>query len=146
VVGGDPLWDPWPDDPFQVGLNAEKRLVTLYSGNQEAVQSSLHNLETFTTSLARKSEKIDSVMLKVDGVMGKADSLMLGLNTIAGGNAGGEIAENKGHRAPQPHRPVGPAARGQSFERIGLGQRHQRCERQRSERIGDQALAGRMRD
>ena len=30
-------------------------------------------------------------MLKVDGVMGKADSLMLGLNTIAGGNAGGEL-------------------------------------------------------
>jgi phospholipid/cholesterol/gamma-HCH transport system substrate-binding protein len=30
-------------------------------------------------------------MLKVDGVMGKADNLMLGLNTIAGGNAGGEL-------------------------------------------------------
>ena len=30
-------------------------------------------------------------MLKVDGVMGKADSLMLGLNTIAGGKAGGEL-------------------------------------------------------
>ncbi len=31
-------------------------------------------------------------MLKVDGVMGKADNLMLGLNTIAGGNAGGELS------------------------------------------------------
>jgi phospholipid/cholesterol/gamma-HCH transport system substrate-binding protein len=30
-------------------------------------------------------------MLKVDGVMGKADNLMLGLNTLAGGNAGGEL-------------------------------------------------------
>ena len=30
-------------------------------------------------------------MLKVDGVMGKADNLMLGLNAIAGGNAGGEL-------------------------------------------------------
>ena len=30
-------------------------------------------------------------MLKVDGVMGKADSLMLGLNTIAGGAGGGEL-------------------------------------------------------
>ena len=30
-------------------------------------------------------------MLRVDGVMGKADSLMLGLNTIAGGTAGGEL-------------------------------------------------------
>src|SRR5437016_7521965 len=46
--------------------------------NQEAVKNSLHNLETFTASLARNSEKIDDVMLKVDGVMGKADSLMPG--------------------------------------------------------------------
>jgi phospholipid/cholesterol/gamma-HCH transport system substrate-binding protein len=30
-------------------------------------------------------------MLKVDGVMLKADNLMLGLNTIAGGTAGGEL-------------------------------------------------------
>ncbi len=37
--------------------------------NQEAVKNSLHNLETFTASLARNSEKIDNVMLKVDGVM-----------------------------------------------------------------------------
>ena len=37
------------------------------------------------------NEKIDNVMLRVDGVMGKADSLMLGLNTIAGGAAGGEL-------------------------------------------------------
>jgi phospholipid/cholesterol/gamma-HCH transport system substrate-binding protein len=59
--------------------------------NQEAVKNSLHNLETFTGSLARNSEKIDDVMSKVDGVMGKADNLMLGLNTIAGGNAGGEL-------------------------------------------------------
>jgi phospholipid/cholesterol/gamma-HCH transport system substrate-binding protein len=59
--------------------------------NQEAVKNALHNLETFTGSLARNSEKIDNVMLKVDGVMGKADNLMLGLNTIAGGNSGGEL-------------------------------------------------------
>jgi phospholipid/cholesterol/gamma-HCH transport system substrate-binding protein len=60
--------------------------------NQEAVKNSLHNLETFTGSLARNSEKIDNVMAKVDGVMGKADSLMLGLNSIAGGSSGGELA------------------------------------------------------
>src|SRR4051812_35130509 len=59
--------------------------------NQEAVKNSLLNLETFTASLARNSEKIDNVMLRVDGVMGKADSLMLGLNTIAGGPTGGEL-------------------------------------------------------
>jgi phospholipid/cholesterol/gamma-HCH transport system substrate-binding protein len=59
--------------------------------NQAAVKNSLHNLETFTASLARNSEKIDDVMLKVDGVMGKADNLMLGLNSIAGGDSGGEL-------------------------------------------------------
>jgi phospholipid/cholesterol/gamma-HCH transport system substrate-binding protein len=63
----------------------------IVADNQESVKNSLHNLETFTSALARNSEKIDNVMLKVDGVMGKADSLMLGLNTIAGGTAGGEL-------------------------------------------------------
>ena len=56
------------------------------------MKNSLRNLETFTAALARNSEKIDNVMLKVDGVMGKADSLMLGLNTIAGGASGGELS------------------------------------------------------
>src|SRR5664279_2894355 len=60
--------------------------------NQEAVKNSLKNLETFTASLARNSEKIANVMARVDGVMGKADSLMLGLNTIAGGKDGGELS------------------------------------------------------
>jgi len=59
--------------------------------NQEAVKNSLHNLETFTSSLARNAERIDDVMAKVDGVMGKADSLMLGLNSLAGGKEGGEL-------------------------------------------------------
>jgi phospholipid/cholesterol/gamma-HCH transport system substrate-binding protein len=59
--------------------------------NQEAVKNSLHNLETFTASLARNSEKIDNVMLKVDGVMANADNLMLGLNALAGGKEGGEL-------------------------------------------------------
>ncbi|MCK1422303.1 MCE family protein [Bradyrhizobium sp. 182] len=59
--------------------------------NQESVKNSLKNLETFTNSLARNSEKIDGVMAKVDGVMLKADNLMLGLNTLAGGKDGGEL-------------------------------------------------------
>ncbi len=59
--------------------------------NQQAVKNSLHNLETFTASLARNSEKIDNVMLKVDGVISKADNLMLGLDTLAGGREGGEL-------------------------------------------------------
>ena len=59
--------------------------------NQQAVKNSLHNLETFTASLARNAQKIDDVMLQVNGVMGKADNLMLGLNTLAGGKEGGEL-------------------------------------------------------
>jgi phospholipid/cholesterol/gamma-HCH transport system substrate-binding protein len=61
------------------------------SDNQEAVKNSLHNLEVFSQSLARNSERIDDVMAKVDGVVGKADNLMLGLNTLAGGKEGGEL-------------------------------------------------------
>ena len=63
----------------------------MVSDNQEAVKNSLRNLEVFTSSLARNSERIDNVMAKVDGVMGKADNLMLGLNTLAGGKDGGEL-------------------------------------------------------
>jgi phospholipid/cholesterol/gamma-HCH transport system substrate-binding protein len=59
--------------------------------NQEAVKNSLHNLEVFTGSLSRNAEKIDDVMLKVDGIMGKADNLMVGLNKLAGGRDGGEL-------------------------------------------------------
>ncbi|MFK4500767.1 phospholipid/cholesterol/gamma-HCH transport system substrate-binding protein [Bradyrhizobium japonicum] len=63
----------------------------IVADNQESVKNSLKNLETFTNSLARNSEKIDGVMAKVDGVMLKADSLMFGLNTLAGGKDGGEL-------------------------------------------------------
>jgi phospholipid/cholesterol/gamma-HCH transport system substrate-binding protein len=59
--------------------------------NQEAVRNALHNLETFTNTLARNSERVDAIMGRVDGVMGKADSLMLGLNSLAGGKDGGEL-------------------------------------------------------
>src|ERR1700754_1944771 len=64
----------------------------LVADNQQSVKNSLSNLETFTGALARNSEKIDNVMARVDGVMGKADSLMLGLNSIGGGASGGELA------------------------------------------------------
>ena len=64
----------------------------LVADNQQSIKNSLHNLETFTGALARNSEKIDNVMARVDGVMGKADSLMLGLNSIGGGATGGELS------------------------------------------------------
>jgi phospholipid/cholesterol/gamma-HCH transport system substrate-binding protein len=63
----------------------------LVADNQEAVKDSLQNLQTFTASLARNSERLDNVMARVDGVMGQADDLMLGLNKLAGGKEGGEL-------------------------------------------------------
>jgi phospholipid/cholesterol/gamma-HCH transport system substrate-binding protein len=59
--------------------------------NQDAVRNSLRNLEVFTSSLSRNSERLDGIMSRVDGVMGKADNLMVGLNTLAGGKDGGEL-------------------------------------------------------
>ncbi len=59
--------------------------------NQQAVKNSLHNLEIFTSALSRNGQRIDEMMAKVDGVMGKADNLMLGLNRLAGGKDGGEL-------------------------------------------------------
>jgi phospholipid/cholesterol/gamma-HCH transport system substrate-binding protein len=59
--------------------------------NQDAVRNSLKNLEVFTSSLSRNSERLDGIMSRVDGVMGKADNLMVGLNTLAGGKEGGEL-------------------------------------------------------
>jgi phospholipid/cholesterol/gamma-HCH transport system substrate-binding protein len=63
----------------------------IVADNQESLKNSLHNLETFTTSLSRNSERIDGIMARVDGVMGKTDNLMLGLNSLAGGKDGGEL-------------------------------------------------------
>jgi phospholipid/cholesterol/gamma-HCH transport system substrate-binding protein len=68
-----------------------QNINTIVADNQVAVKNSLANLETFTQSLARNSEKIDNIMARLDGVMGKADNLMLGLNTLAGGKDGGEL-------------------------------------------------------
>src|ERR1700750_2272025 len=63
----------------------------IVADNQVAVKNSLANLETFTQSLSRNSTKIDDIMGRLDGVMSKADNLMLGLNTLAGGKEGGEL-------------------------------------------------------
>src|ERR1700750_947152 len=59
--------------------------------NQEGVKNSLEKLGVFPNSLSPNSERIDGIMSRVGGVMGKADSLMLGLNTLAGGKDGGEL-------------------------------------------------------
>ncbi|MCL2716018.1 MAG: MlaD family protein [Alphaproteobacteria bacterium] len=69
-----------------------QNLNRLVVDNQDQLHNSLQNLETFTTSLARNGERLDSVMARIDGVMSKADNVMAGLNTVAGGSEGGELA------------------------------------------------------
>ena len=88
VLTADPAALQDVTESIRATLQNVNRIV---ADNQESVKNSLRNLETFTGALARNSEKIDNVMLRVDGVMGKADNLMLGLNTIAGGEKGGEL-------------------------------------------------------
>src|ERR1700755_2890418 len=84
--------DPNRLQDFTEAIRATLQNVNkVVADNQESVKNSLHNLETFTTSLARNSERIDAIMGRVDGVMGKADNLMLGLNSLAGGKEGGEL-------------------------------------------------------
>lgn len=39
VAGVDGLWDHWPFDHFQVGVNAERRLASLYDSNQDAMRA-----------------------------------------------------------------------------------------------------------
>jgi phospholipid/cholesterol/gamma-HCH transport system substrate-binding protein len=77
----------------------------IVSENQESVKNSLRNVETFTATLAKNSEVIDGIMLKIDSVMGKTDGIMskadgvvartdnilLGLDALAGGKDGGEL-------------------------------------------------------
>jgi phospholipid/cholesterol/gamma-HCH transport system substrate-binding protein len=77
----------------------------IISENQESVKNSLRNVEAFSATLARNSEVIDGIMLKIDSVMGKTDGIMgkadavvartdnilLGLDALAGGKDGGEL-------------------------------------------------------
>lgn len=79
----------------------------IVSENQESVKNSLRNVEAFTATLARNSEVIDGIMLKIDSVMGKTDGIMskadgvvartdnilLGLDALAGGKDGGELTQ-----------------------------------------------------
>lgn len=71
----------------------------LVSDNQEALKNSLTSVEAFAASLARNSERIDSILAKVDGVMAKADGVMVktddmmsGLAAITG-KSGGELLQ-----------------------------------------------------
>jgi len=59
--------------------------------NAETVKESLQNLQTFTSSLARSSDKIDSIVSRVDSVIAKTDSVMQGIDALAGGKDGGEL-------------------------------------------------------
>jgi phospholipid/cholesterol/gamma-HCH transport system substrate-binding protein len=84
-----------------------KNVNRIVSENQESVKNSLRNVEAFTATLARNSEVIDGIFLKIDSVMGKTDGIMskadgvvartdnilLGLDALAGGKDGGELTQ-----------------------------------------------------
>jgi phospholipid/cholesterol/gamma-HCH transport system substrate-binding protein len=68
-----------------------KNVNRMVADNEEAVKNSMQNVMTFTESLARSSEHIDSIMRKTDNLIGKTDNIMLGLDALAGGKDGGEL-------------------------------------------------------
>jgi phospholipid/cholesterol/gamma-HCH transport system substrate-binding protein len=65
----------------------------IVADNQDAVKNSLQNVEAFTATLAKNAEKIEGIMLHAESAMSKADSLMLGLDKIAGGKDGGQLSD-----------------------------------------------------
>jgi phospholipid/cholesterol/gamma-HCH transport system substrate-binding protein len=102
VLTADPNAVQDISEAIKATLQNVNRIV---SENQESVKNSLRNVETFTATLARNSEVIDGIMLKIDSVMGKTDGIMgkadsvvartdnilLGLDALAGGKDGGEL-------------------------------------------------------
>jgi phospholipid/cholesterol/gamma-HCH transport system substrate-binding protein len=68
-----------------------KNVNRMVADNEEAVKNSLQNVQTFTESLAQSSTHIDSIMRKADHMISKTDSIMLGLDALAGGKDGGEL-------------------------------------------------------
>jgi phospholipid/cholesterol/gamma-HCH transport system substrate-binding protein len=68
-----------------------KNVNRMVADNEEAVRNSMQNVMTFTESLARSSEHIDSIMRKTDNLIGKTDNIMVGLDALAGGKDGGEL-------------------------------------------------------
>ena len=91
---GTPVLTADPDAVQDVteSIRATLRNINkVVADNQETVKVSLQNVQTFSGSLARSSESIESIMKKVDGVVAKTDSIMLGLDALAGGKDGGEL-------------------------------------------------------
>ncbi|MET0705698.1 MAG: MlaD family protein [Tardiphaga sp.] len=107
---GVPVLTADPDSVQDISAAIKSTLQNvnrIVSENQESVKNSLRNVETFTATLARNSEVIDGIMLKIDSVMGKTDGIMskadgvvartdnilLGLDALAGGKDGGELTK-----------------------------------------------------
>lgn len=65
----------------------------IFADNQESVKNSIQNVEAFTATLAKNADKIEGIMLHAENAMSKADSLMLGLDKIAGGKNGGQLSD-----------------------------------------------------
>lgn len=93
---GVPVLTADPDSLRDISESIRATLVNvnrLVNDNQEVLKKSLGNVEAFTATLAGNAERIDSIFKKADGVIGKTDSIMLGLDKLAGGKDGGELFE-----------------------------------------------------
>ncbi|MDB5620235.1 MlaD family protein [Tardiphaga sp.] len=105
---GVPVLTADPDSVQDISQAIKATLLNvnrMVNENQESLKNSMRNVETFTATLARNSEVIDGIMLKIDSVMGKTDGIMgkadsvvartdnilLGLDALAGGKDGGEL-------------------------------------------------------
>jgi phospholipid/cholesterol/gamma-HCH transport system substrate-binding protein len=75
-------------ESIRATLNNVNRLV---ADNQESLKGAMRNVETFTATLAKNSEVIDGIMLKIDSVVARTDNILLGLDALAGGKDGGEL-------------------------------------------------------
>ncbi len=47
IAGFDGLFTHWPDSPFQIGFNAERRFYTFYEGNNQATRASIFGRYVF---------------------------------------------------------------------------------------------------
>lgn len=98
---GTPVLTADPESLRDIGESIRATLANvnrLVADNQETLKNSFQNVEIFTSALAKSSENINGILAKADGVMGSAnsivkrtDSIMLGLDKLAGGKDGGEL-------------------------------------------------------
>jgi phospholipid/cholesterol/gamma-HCH transport system substrate-binding protein len=82
----------------QAARDVLSRIADLVAENETALRSSLHNIETVTSTLAQNSQRFDKVMAGLENLSGSGDSR----GEIAqAANAIGKLAENLDRRTDE---------------------------------------------